>query len=69
MDVDRGHAHPLEKLAAEDLHVAREHEQIGTVAQQLEHPRLRLLLALGRHRHVVEGHARRLGLAAQIVVV
>ena len=59
MDVDRAHAHALEEPAAEDLHVARQHEQLGAAPEQLEHRGLDPLLAALRHRHVVEGHARR----------
>ena len=64
VDVDRGHLDALQELAAEDLHVAREHEQIGPARQQLEHRRLGpgLAVLLGHHGHVVVGGAGGLGL-------
>ena len=33
---------PLQELAAEDLHVAGQHEQLGAAVEQLEHRRLSL---------------------------
>ena len=69
MDVDRLHTHPLQEVAAEDLHIARQHQQLGIAAQELEQSHLGLLLAALRHRHVVEGDSRgeRLGLDVGVV--
>ncbi len=69
MDVDRRHPHPLQEVAAEDLHIARQHQQLGIAAQELEQSHLGLLLAALRHRHVVEGDSRgeRLGLDVGVV--
>jgi hypothetical protein len=69
MDVDRRHPHALQEVAAEDLHVPGQHQQVGLARQQLQHRRLGLgLTALG-HRHVVVGNAGGLGLATQVLVV
>ena len=43
-----GHPDAREEVAAEDLHVAGEHEQLGAAREQLEHPLLRgRLVVLG----------------------
>ena len=69
MDVDRGHAHLVEKRPAEDLHVASEHEHVGVALQDLEHATLGLRLGAGAHRHVVVGHACGASLCLEIGMV
>jgi hypothetical protein len=69
MDVDDRHPHPLQEIAAEDLHVACQHEQLGIAAQELEHLRLGPSPAARLDRHVVEGHAGRDRLLLEVVMV
>ena len=69
VDVDRRHPHARQEVAAQYLHVARQHEQLGIALQKREHRRLGPLLADLLHRHVVERHARRDGLVLELAMV
>src|ERR1039457_1894869 len=40
VDVDRRHTHARQEVSAEDLHVARQHEQLGIALQKCDHRRL-----------------------------
>ncbi len=46
MDVDHRTAHPREEVGGEDLHVAREHEQLGVAGELVERALLGLRLCL-----------------------
>jgi hypothetical protein len=54
-DVDDRRPDRVEELAAEDLHIAREHDQVVGAAEQFEQRR-RLRIAL--HGDVLEPHRR-----------
>ncbi len=58
MDVDRRHRHPPEELAAQHLHVAGQHEQLGRPSSSSSHPRLRLASFVRRGRRERGGRAR-----------
>ena len=60
-----GHADPVEEARREDLHVAREHDEVDVAGEQLELPLLGLRLRLARHRDVVVRHAERLARRAR----
>ena len=57
MDVDDGRAHAREEPAAEDLHVAREDDEVEAADEALEHRLLRPRPRVRRVRHVHERHA------------
>jgi hypothetical protein len=62
-DVDRRHRDALEEAGREDLHVAREHEQVDAVLEKLEELVLRLGLPLRLDEDVLvrQAKARRSG--------
>ena len=69
VDVDHRHAQPLQEAAREDLHVAREHDEIDPSREQLEQLRLRLGLAAGGNLHVVVGHVEAGDVASMVGMV
>jgi hypothetical protein len=69
MDVDDRRTDAIEEVARQDLHVAREHDEVAASAQQLEQARLGLRLRLRRDRHMVERQAIGLYVRAQVLVV
>src|SRR5205085_2740113 len=66
MDVDRGRRHPVEGLGREDLHVAREDDEVDA-RQQLE--QLRLGRRLVSRRQLVKRQPERRYALAQVGVV
>ena len=69
MDVDHGHAHAVEELRGEHLHVASQHDQIAAAVEQLELTGLGLVLAVLLDRHVVVGDLEQLGVGAKVGMV
>jgi hypothetical protein len=69
VDVDQRHAEPLEEVAGEDLHVARQHDHVDIACEQLEQPGLGFGLAVRRHGDVLEGDAERAHVILEVGVV
>ena len=69
VDVDHRDGQALEELAGQDLHVARQHDEVALAVEQLEQLRLGLGLALGVDGDVVVGHVEQLDVLAQVGVV
>ena len=57
------------KLGRDDLHVAREHDDVRAPVEELGEPRLRLRADVARVRDVLERDAERLHRGAQVRVV
>ena len=69
MDVDHRDRQLVEKVAGQDLHVPREHDEVAVAAQQLEQLVLRLRLVVALHGNVVVRDAIRLHVLPEIGVV
>ena len=69
MDVDHRQPEPLEELAAEDLHVARQDHDVAALTQQLQHARLSLGLAFLADGHMGVREPEGLHVGPQVVPV
>jgi hypothetical protein len=69
VDVDHRHADRVEEVARQDLHVARQDDEVEVSGQQLELAALGLALRVGADRDVDERDAERAHVVGEIGVV